>query len=342
NRIADSANFNGIKLLDGSLESGAKEISVKGVDSTQVNAVQSVVTNDTALTTTGADAEEGDTYTFTVSLDNGKSYTATVKVEKYVDGDGNVSDTQVRLVNANGEVLTKKIAATAVDAGAVTDALIKDLKKSDLADQFQIEKSGTDKIQFTNLQAGDKTVPQINAFESTVKASTATTATITADKPDITTAGVDAGREVKASDITEYDGKNYDDAVFTINGKKFVLMTGNMEATGDAFMNAVAALGPDVTVLVGDKTTGTNGLDPNDENFEQNIAKIKEVTGLNVEANAAGDGIKLSLDPKAKGGLSLQIGDTSDSFNQLNVSVGDMHTKALGIDKIDIGTQAGA
>ncbi|MCI8922177.1 MAG: hypothetical protein HFE88_10020, partial [Acutalibacter sp.] len=36
------------------------------------------------------------------------------------------------------------------------------------------------------------------------------------------------------------------------------------------------------------------------------------------------------------GGLTLQIGDTSDSYNQLNVIIGDMHTSALGIDSVDI------
>ncbi|RKI63555.1 hypothetical protein D7V91_17375, partial [bacterium 1xD42-67] len=43
-----------------------------------------------------------------------------------------------------------------------------------------------------------------------------------------------------------------------------------------------------------------------------------------------------------KGGLVLQIGDTADDFNQMNVSIGDMHTTALGIDGIDIGNQDGA
>ena len=43
-------------------------------------------------------------------------------------------------------------------------------------------------------------------------------------------------------------------------------------------------------------------------------------------------------------GLMLQIGDTADSYNQLKVSVGDMHTKALGIDSssISVKTQAEA
>ena len=38
-------------------------------------------------------------------------------------------------------------------------------------------------------------------------------------------------------------------------------------------------------------------------------------------------------------GLTLQIGDTSDSYNQLKVSVGDMHTKAMGIADLNIGNQ---
>ncbi len=40
--------------------------------------------------------------------------------------------------------------------------------------------------------------------------------------------------------------------------------------------------------------------------------------------------------------LTLQIGDTSADFNQMKVSVGDMHTAALNIDSVDISTQAGA
>ena len=45
-----------------------------------------------------------------------------------------------------------------------------------------------------------------------------------------------------------------------------------------------------------------------------------------------------------KGGtaLTLQISDTGDAFNQLNVSIKDTHAKALGIADIDISTQAGA
>ena len=37
-----------------------------------------------------------------------------------------------------------------------------------------------------------------------------------------------------------------------------------------------------------------------------------------------------------------QIGDTAEEFNQLIVSVGDMHAKALGIGDLSIADQAGA
>ena len=44
----------------------------------------------------------------------------------------------------------------------------------------------------------------------------------------------------------------------------------------------------------------------------------------------------------SSGSLTLQIGDTSDSFNQLTVSIKDCHTAALGIADLDIGSQTGA
>ena len=42
------------------------------------------------------------------------------------------------------------------------------------------------------------------------------------------------------------------------------------------------------------------------------------------------------------GGLTLQIGDTADSFNQITVSIKDMHAAAMGIGGIDISQQGNA
>ena len=69
------------------------------------------------------------------------------------------------------------------------------------------------------------------------------------------------------------------------------------------------------------------------------------VTGAGTTALANGNGFAgtPAVVTPAKGkSLTLQIGDTSKDFNQMAVSVGDMHTDALGIADIDISTQVGA
>ena len=42
------------------------------------------------------------------------------------------------------------------------------------------------------------------------------------------------------------------------------------------------------------------------------------------------------------GGLTLQIGDTSESYNQLGLSIADMHVNALDLTSVDISTRDGA
>ncbi len=72
-----------------------------------------------------------------------------------------------------------------------------------------------------------------------------------------------------------------------------------------------------------------------------------------LETAAAKNGVTLDIadpanvtakmaDPGKDKSLTLQIGDTSDGFNQMTVSIADMHADALGIGNIDISTQQGA
>ena len=49
--------------------------------------------------------------------------------------------------------------------------------------------------------------------------------------------------------------------------------------------------------------------------------------------------ISFSSATKKGAALTLQIGDTSADFNQMEVSVGDMHADALGIADVDISTR---
>ena len=58
-------------------------------------------------------------------------------------------------------------------------------------------------------------------------------------------------------------------------------------------------------------------------------------TSLGIKATCQNDGKPIT----SGGSLVLQIGDTSDDFNQLEVTIDDMHAKALGIDTLSIATQ---
>ncbi len=59
-----------------------------------------------------------------------------------------------------------------------------------------------------------------------------------------------------------------------------------------------------------------------------------------------GSNVSVEVTEETTGGkgtpLTLQIGDTAESFNQLKVSVKDCHTDAIGVGDIDIGSQDGA
>ena len=51
---------------------------------------------------------------------------------------------------------------------------------------------------------------------------------------------------------------------------------------------------------------------------------------------------KTTVEKEAGKELTLQIGDTSEEFNQLKVNIGDIHAAALGVDKISVATQEDA
>jgi len=75
-------------------------------------------------------------------------------------------------------------------------------------------------------------------------------------------------------------------------------------------------------------------------NLQAKIGGTSEVNGNVVTVRAANATDKA---PMVLGkGLTLQIGDTSDPFNQLNVSVQDMHDVSLGIKDLKINTEEAA
>ena len=122
--------------------------------------------------------------------------------------------------------------------------------------------------------------------------------------------------------ITIDDSKIVAGDTLTIDGKKYVF-------TDEA--SKIGTTEGDVTYL-------------DMENAGQNLATALGATynadegSVTVYADSADAAAPMVLG----GGLTLQIGDTSDSWNQLNVLVQDMHTDTLGIDGLKIDNQVSA
>lgn len=296
-RIAESTNFNGINLLDGSLGAAATVTETAGTDSTQP-AVQAKFTVDFGGTTIG----------------DGKTYAIG---DKSVTGDTNTA----------GDA-AKSIAAikTAIDGKDVTIDSI----------AYTVSMGDDGKAVFTQKTAADYTV------DVDTKIKTAITNDSTA---------------INASKITGVQDGHADSG----DGKGAVTTLDFTGKTGETVVGSSIKIGDDVYEFV--KTGGT--------------ATIEGATAIEVAADADGeaiaDAVKTALDGNVTGadvavdtdtnkvnitttatganaeaievkqtgkGLGLQIGDTKEQ--RITVKVADMSSKALGIDKVNIGTEEGA
>lgn len=304
NRIADSSNFNGIKLLDGSLsEGGNKSIEISGIGTTFAAGTASIASTSATFakaTTIGTNFKDGKTIEINLSVDNGKSYS--IKLTR----DGNT------LVDENGKSYKITSTAKASEVNAAIAGAIKDATGGAFTSTGGIG----GKLVLTSTETGAN-APTVTGISGSVADTAATVGTkVTApvaDKIKIATNAITAaGAAAKASQVT----------VFTINGQKFAL------ASSDAALDHVQQLaGDDVKVVIG-------------TNIGAAAQQLADATGLNVAKDGNTNGVAIST---ASGkALTLQIGDSSDSYNQLEVAVDDMHTSSLGIAGIDISTQGGA
>ena len=105
----------------------------------------------------------------------------------------------------------------------------------------------------------------------------------------------------------------------------------------------------DITKLLQQATVVTGGT-LSDDVKESILSAVKPATvsgeGITAATGAGGKfaastGAIQKMNPDGKE-LVLQIGDTSDDFNQLSVGIKDCHAAAIGIGDLDISTQEGA
>ena len=336
NRIADSANFNGIKLLDGSMDAeGIGGGANMSVNFGSVTAYEAGVSN--------ADP------TFSVSL-GGLSLKANASSGSLV-------------LNVGGQNITLKFSGATKGSAVSLGSLKLSASSATLGGiKYDITVSqGSLKFEMASsvvLTAGMTLNP---SFE--VKVGNATGASIESGLinkgTQVITSGVIGGAEkmatatfeitkdmlangatIKIGDQTftiDYS-KSKDEATGTTIGVKDLLTKdGQLDnAAIDEVITRITDAGQNNALF----TIGNNG---------NNQITLQSKTGLNSATYATldtADEIKkqVAVNAPTQPGkaLTLQIGDTSDSFNRLSVSIQDMHVDSLGIEDLDISTQAGA
>ena len=352
-RIADSANFNGIKLLDGSLGGGTTSASGTVFSGAQV-AASSAASKETAAIK--ADMQKIDT------TKAGKDYllidgkNVTIDWEKDPDAKALAAQLDADLSGANDETL-KDIAKK------LENVINNSAKNQGVSGSVSVSVDNAGKLTITSNNKG------VDSEFSFVGSSADKDNLGASVMSNIIMGGTgDGAASVNKAELT-YAGKTLaatDTFQMNINGTKVSV---GVAAAADATMETVrGALETAIQTAVDnyntangltagtlDKKSGLTGLTKADftvsvgdkGNFVVTYSGKEKVDFSFEDVGDRTSAAQLGLangSSKAGGntGLSLQIGDTADSFNQMAVSVQDMHASALGIGGVDISSQTGA
>ena len=362
NRIADSANFNGIKLLDGSLSATGTSASLSEVDLSKlsgdlaganktIDAVKGSYENLTAFAETALAEGDKVTVSYTLKDANGKVQNIDLTLTAAKNSAGDVK----KLVAEDGSEydLTAKDKASAAD---LQSAFITELNKnSTVKENFTVAQgTAAGQIALTAKTGGTQAMQMVGFEMKTWAKATGATTTIT-NGAKVATAAVDAFESIDLSKakIWQAPTKGSDDldkCVFEINGEKFVFVEkGKIDADSLAELKAAGVehyveVATSDTIAAADVKTMGEKISM-ETGLKVETGTVTTTAGVNTWAAGASTVIGLksnSIAGTTKGGLTLQIGDTADSYNQMKVVVGDMHTRALGIEGLDIGDQDGA
>ena len=276
-RIADSTNFNGINLLDGSLSAAKLDVKSATINNKAITPTVNAATGTASkIAVTASTVEQKQTLTV-----------------EYADESGTLHKVEVGYTSAK-------------EVGKNDAAVLGALQKSELASVFDITSDKNGALTLTSKVVGENGAKLIGISTT------------------------DVATTVKAGDVT----KGTNETVTLANGAQNIIAGDTIVLNGKTYeFVADTSSKP--------KTEGATAIvvGANEDATIANLNTALENAGVKATKNT--DDLVLSA-TKDGAGLTLQIGDTSEDFNQMTVSVGDMHTAALGIADIDISTQAGA
>ena len=349
-RIADSSNFNGINLLDGSMSAAGKAATSAGLEPEQIHdntgAAVAAQSGEYTLDLTGwtgvassAIAQSGDVLTLSVGGATIKlTASAAVASGSAISATGlQLADTSVTM---GGLKFTATYAAgilTLKGDAAPTQAEADTFNATDLTVTHTVGANVT--ADSKQLDHGFHVVQKVQAKVDPQKASA---------KFQLTDDMIKDGATIKIGNDTftlKVDAASSDQGTgFTINLKGF--------KEGDKGIAAEAAR------LISQRSTTADGkFDISTDNKGGIILKEAgtwadaDYEKWDVRGNLSKDNdatwkdvVQVGTAAAAGKSLTLQIGDTADSFNQLKVDIGDMHCTSLGIDagSLSIADQASA
>ena len=355
NRIADSADFNGIKLLDGSLSGGSEYDNVVMSNTLAVKGEYSIAASGASGNFTDLSADDiGKSFSYNVTWVDGNGKEQTTSVTLTYHGDNNGMDNSTVTKNYFTDNTGTKYYLTAngtLEASQMTAAILNSLKADDsFSANFDVKYSGTNLYMTAKVEgsAGAKVTGANftnNFTDSFIASSSYANPTTGAGQATVQKNAYDSLQKFNAAELkVAATGEDLDDMldkVFELNGHKFLLVDSANQLTTEERK----ALGSDITLV------DVAGATPNDDDAQKLAAEISRVTGMRTEAGTASadrdvldTDIVFTNDRLSQGGstLNLQIGDTSDDFNQLSVAIQDTHIESLGIADVDIGGPEGA
>lgn len=374
-RIADSSNFNGKNLLDGSLDSAMRvtnadwaieaDIATKGSTATlgtetilHQNAPQAVKTSfSVELHNISLDLKENDV--FKLDLGNGSSIELTAK-----SSPGAIAAPTTAA--ATGEIGEGKYSGSQLAAFIQTNfGTLKFAADDTSLQDFTVKASGST-LTFTqnSIPASAGKVVEASAGVSmtlnnagggsmNIGGSANHTASHNTNRTN-ETKGTQAGAEILAStQVTLTDTMLADGNTITIGDQTYTFKRdANSTASGSTVIDLTDMAGAPTADLVkkaaeritaaaaGNSvfTVGFSGTITGGNSAELTLV---ERQGQRVMDLTTFNGIQKNVQAGtavagAGTSLSLQIGDTSADYNMLKVSVGDMHVRALGIDARNI------
>ena len=363
-RISQSTNFNGIKLLDGSL--GGGNVSANGTSFTGANDISKF---SSAEVVTGA--ASGVSFTAVTSASATETFVIDGQKLEIDWSKGDAKKFLESITSVNGSTTAIATEAGKEWANKLTELFNNQIKEQGL--------KGSVKITFDGSKFSLKSENKGSDSEFSFSGSTLTEAekslgsllfggSTTAGDP-ITSIISKAGNEYNGNTIAggsqfqmDINGTKVTVTVVTQITKTSSQTVVNMSTVAANLQTDIQAAVNDYNTAMGltpgtyDKASGLTGLTASDFTVE-----AADDGGFLIKYNGDVEDVKFSFNDigekdiaaslgLANGssmaggnrGLILQIGDTADSFNQIAVSVANMSSLGIGVASVDISKREGA